>query len=70
MSLFTDMLGLFKHEKKRQPIDSSLQQGNNFNAMQNAISSSVMPQLPLIERTTQENLGSVVENFMSCFFPL
>ena len=70
MSLFTDMLGLFKHEKKGQPIDSSLQQGNNFNDMQNAISSSVVPQLPLIERTTQENLGSVVENFSNSETPL
>jgi hypothetical protein len=70
MSLFTDMLGLFKNEKKGLIVNSSLQQGNNFNDMQNAISSSVIPQLPLIERTTQENLGSVVENFSNSETPL
>jgi hypothetical protein len=62
---FKDMLGLFENKKPfvKSNLNASLQQGNNYNDMQEQLESSVVPQLSLIERTTQSNLGSVVENF-------
>ena len=41
----------------------SLKQGASFRGMQNQIVSSVMPQLPLISKSSGNNIFSVVEGF-------
>ena len=43
--------------------NSSLRQGVSFRGMQNQIVSSVMPQLPLISKSSGNNIFSVVEGF-------
>jgi len=60
-----DLLGLFGDKKTNQSNDLnvSLQQGANFNSMQSRIEASVKPRLALIEQTTEQGLGSIVENF-------
>lgn len=69
---FKDIVGLFENKKPfaKSNLNASLQQGNNYNTMQEQLESSVLPQLSLIERTTQSNLGSVVENFSNSETPL
>ena len=60
-----DLLGLFDDKKTNQSnnLNVSLQQGANFNSMQDRIEASVEPRLALIEQTTEQGLGSIIENF-------
>ena len=58
-----DMFKLPENHKENTNLNVSLQQGVNFNYMQNKIEQSVEPQLNLIEQTTSPNLGSIIENF-------
>jgi hypothetical protein len=44
-----------------QARDPNLMQGQRFDYMQNAITSGVLPSLPLMEQTTGPGLGSIVE---------
>uniref|UniRef100_A0A6C0EMK0 Uncharacterized protein n=1 Tax=viral metagenome TaxID=1070528 RepID=A0A6C0EMK0_9ZZZZ len=59
-----DLLGLFdKKTNQSDNLNVSLQQGANFNSMQSRIGSSVEPRLALIEQTTEQGIGSIIENF-------
>ena len=59
-----DLLGLFdKKTNQSNNLNVSLQQGANFNSMQSRIEASVEPQLALIEQTTEQGVGSIIENF-------
>ena len=58
-----DMFKLTDNHTKNTGLNVSLQQGVNFNHMQNKIEQTVEPQLNLIEQTTSPALGSIIENF-------
>lgn len=64
MSLIKDLLGLSNFTLSENNI-SSLKQGQKFTNMQTQISQSVLPQLPLISKSSGNNILSVIEGFES-----
>ena len=60
----TELLSHIFGNKPHTPVqarDPNLMQGERFDFMQNAITSRVLPALPLMEQTTGPGLGSIVE---------
>ncbi len=60
----TELLSHIFGNKPHTPVqarDPNLMQGERFDFMQNAITSRVLPALPLLEQTTGPGLGSIVE---------